>query len=81
MLISDGFNTHIEFEFVQYCWNNNIISFCLSLHSIHLLQSLDIVCFQSLKHYHIKVIDRVVRLDDCLFLRTTFLVIIHEIRI
>ena len=80
LLISDGFNTHFEFEFIQYCWDNVIIPFCLSFHSTHLLQPLDVVCFQPLKHYHAEAIDRVVRLGDCSFSRATFLASIHEIR-
>lgn len=80
MLISDGFNSHIEFEFVQYCWDNFIIPFCLPPYSTHLLQPLDVVCFQPLKHYHAEAIDHAVRLGDCSFSRATFLATIHNIR-
>ena len=80
MLISDGFNSHIEFEFIQYCWDNFIIPFCLPPHSTHLLQPLDVVCFQPLKHYHAEAIDRAIRLGDYSFSRATFLATIHDIR-
>ena len=29
MLIFDGFGLHLVFDFIKYCWDNNIISFCL----------------------------------------------------
>ena len=80
MLISDGFNTHFEFESIQYCWNNKIILFCLPPHSTHLLQPLNTVCFQLLKHYHAEAIDHAVRLGDYSFSRAAFLINIHEIR-
>src|SRR5438270_733991 len=64
MLISDGYNSHLEFDFVEYCWNNYIVPFCLPPHTTHFLQPLDVVCFQPLKHYHVEAIDRAVRTGD-----------------
>jgi hypothetical protein len=37
MLILDGYNSHLEFDFVEYYWNNYIIPFCLPLYTIYFL--------------------------------------------
>ena len=38
-------------------WKHHIVSFTLSLYATHLLQSLDVACFQSYKYYHLQVLD------------------------
>jgi DDE superfamily endonuclease len=57
LLILDGFSFHIEYDFIEYAQNNNIILFGLPLHTTYFLQSLDVVYFQPLKYYHSKAID------------------------
>src|SRR5436190_15629856 len=44
ILIMDGHGLHLTREFVDYCFEPkvNIVSFLLSAHSTHLLQSFDI---------------------------------------
>ena len=37
MLISDGYNSYLEFDFVEYYWNNHIIPFCLPLYITYFL--------------------------------------------
>jgi len=52
----DGHSSHINVNFVEYCWNHKIIPICLPLHLTHLLQPLDLVIFSLLKHaYSTKV--------------------------
>jgi len=48
MLIFDGHGSHITVPFLEYCEEHNIVPFCLPPHSTHLLQPLDIGCFQAL---------------------------------
>src|SRR5207248_1578393 len=36
MLISDGYNSHLEVDFVEYSWNNCIIPSYLPPHTTHL---------------------------------------------
>jgi hypothetical protein len=79
-LVSDGFESHNDFEFIQYCWDERIIPFHLPPHTTHLLQPLDVVCFQPLKHYHSETIDQAVRSGDTQFIRAEFLAAFDRIR-
>jgi DDE superfamily endonuclease len=57
LLLCDGYNSHLEYEFVEYCWQEGIIPFAFIPHTTHLAQPLDVKVFQSLKHYHNEAID------------------------
>ena len=46
---------------------------------MHLMQSLDVACFQSLKHYHQQLIDQTVMLEAIKFSITEFFCIYNEI--
>jgi hypothetical protein len=48
-LILDGYGSHATPEFDTYCFENNIITECLLLHTSHILQPLDVACFGLLK--------------------------------
>jgi DDE superfamily endonuclease/Tc5 transposase DNA-binding domain len=80
MLISDGYNTHLEHDFLERCWDRMIVPFCLPPHTTHLLQPLDVCCFQPLKHYHAEAIDDAVRSGDTTFTRIEFLAALNKIR-
>ena len=80
MLIMDGAESHIYSEFVRVCYSKNILSFHLPPHTTHLLQPLDVVCFQPLKHYHAEAIDAAVRSRDAEFSKVEFLARITTIR-
>jgi len=43
LLILDGHVSHINYKFLKYCEQNDIIVLCLAAHSTHLLQPLDVV--------------------------------------
>jgi hypothetical protein len=73
LLILDGFKSHIEYDFVQFAQDNSIILFNFPPHTTHLLQPLDVVCFQPLKHYHSEAIDAAVRMGDTEFSKVEFL--------
>ena len=80
LLIMDGYGSHHTTQFLQYCDDNNIIPFGLPPHITHILQPLDVCCFQPLKHYHAKAIDIVVR-DGCTNITKVSLYILFFIRI
>ena len=61
LLILDGHGSHHTIEFIQYFQDHRIILFGMPLNLTHLLQPLDEVIFQPLKHYHAKAIDIMVR--------------------
>ena len=80
LLLLDGHGSHHTKQFIQYCVDNSIIPFGLPPHSTHLLQPLDVVVFQPLKHYHAKAVDTLVR-DGCLNItKLEFLGMIEGIR-
>jgi DDE superfamily endonuclease/Tc5 transposase DNA-binding domain len=80
LLILDGFSSHIEYDFVEYAQQHQIILFGLPPHTTHFLQPLDVVCFQPLKHYHSEAIDNAVRSGDTTFSKTEFLAAFESIR-
>ena len=49
LLIYDDHDNHISADFIQHCIANDIILLLLSSHFSHLLQSLDVNIFSSLK--------------------------------
>jgi hypothetical protein len=67
IFLSDEYGFHLYHDFIEYCWEYKIIPFSLSLHNTHLMQPLDVVYFQSVKHYYRKAIDKAVRLGAIKF--------------
>lgn len=61
LLILDGHGSHHASEFIQYYNDHDIVPFGLPPHLTHILQPLDVVVFQPLKHYHSKAINILVR--------------------
>ena len=79
LLLSDGHGAHEHYDFLEYCYTHHIISYSLSPHTTHLMQSLDVACFQPLKHYHRQSIDQAVMLEATKFPVTEFFCIYNEI--
>ena len=61
LLIVDGHGSHHTKQFIQYCDDHDIIPFGMPPNLTHILQPLDVVVFQPLKHYHAKALDIMVR--------------------
>jgi len=80
MLILDGYDSHLTYQFIQYCELNKIIILQLPAHSTHFLQSFDIVIFQQWKHWHAETIDRHIRQGAGGFNHQTFLANLEDIR-
>jgi hypothetical protein len=80
LLILDGHGSHHTIEFIQYCDEHNIIPFGLPPNLTHLLQPLDVVVFQPLKHYHAKALDVIVRDGLVNISKLEFLSIIEGVR-
>ncbi|KJZ69210.1 hypothetical protein HIM_11410 [Hirsutella minnesotensis 3608] len=80
LLILDGFSSHHTYPFIEYCRRNGIVLFSVPPHLTHLLQPLDVVVFQPLKHYHAKAVDLAVR-DGCTDItKVEFLDFIQDVR-
>ena len=80
MLIMDGHGTHNHLDYINYCWQHNIIPFLFPPHTTHLLQPLDVVCSQPMKHYHSTAIHTAVQLGDLEFNKVEFLASLTQIR-
>ncbi len=78
MLVINDYESHHTCEFLFYCENHKIILFNVSLHTTHLLQSLDVFVFQSLKHWHSKMINRAVQMSDKIFSKVKFLTVFNK---
>jgi hypothetical protein len=80
LLLLDGYGSHHTIEFIGFCQDHSIIPFGLPPHTTHILQPLDVVVFQPLKHYHAKAIDLIIR-EGCINItKLEFLGYIQEIR-
>lgn len=80
LLILDGHGSHHTREFIQYCDDHGIVVFGLPPHLTHLLQPLDVVVFQPLKHYHAKALDVLVRDGLTEITKLEFLSVIEGVR-
>jgi DDE superfamily endonuclease len=60
LLLCDGYNSHLEYNFMKYCWQDGIISFAFIPHTTHLAQPLNVKIFQPLKNYHSEAINAAV---------------------
>lgn len=53
----DGHDSHLTFEFLEYCISHDIICICLPAHSTHLLQPLDVGLFGPLAQAYSNSLD------------------------
>src|SRR5450432_919755 len=80
LFVMDGHGSHLTDEFINLCWDCNIIPFLLPPHSTHLLQPLDIGVFQSFKHYHQEILEESIRFSSIEFKRKDFLASFQTMR-
>ena len=74
MLIIDGYSSHVNLKFMQFCEDYKTIPICLLPHLIHLLQPLDLVIFSQLKRLYLLKVDKytargITRINKEYFLR------------
>ena len=60
-------------EFIEYCDKTKIIFFDFFAHITHLLQSFDMIMFQSLKHWHAKAVKNAMNYENETFIKMKFL--------
>lgn len=73
LLLMDGYGSHHTIEFIEYCYQVKIIPFGLPAHTTHLLQPLDVVVFQPLKHWHSEAVKEAMSHGDETFTKVEFL--------
>jgi DDE superfamily endonuclease len=80
LLIMDGHDSHINVEMVNFCADHRIRLLCLPPHSTHILQPLDVGCFQPMKQYHSQAINSAIQYLDFEFSKLEFLHALDDIR-
>ena len=80
MLVLDGHTTHLGMEFVQYCEEQSIHLFLLPPHTTHILQPLDVGCFQPYKHYQSVILDEAALRSNLDFNKLDFLAALSIVR-
>ncbi|KJK73638.1 hypothetical protein H634G_11103 [Metarhizium anisopliae BRIP 53293] len=80
LLILDGHGSHHTIEFIELCEKHDIIPFGMPPNLTHILQPLDVVVFQPLKHYHAKAIDLMARDGITQITKLEFLRCIESVR-
>jgi len=53
----DGYTSHTNIDFVEFCWNYKIIPICLLPYLTYFLQPLDLVIFLVLKRLYLAKVD------------------------
>ena len=80
LLFLDGYGSHYTKEFCEYAESKKIQLIGLPPHTTHLLQPLDVGCFQPLKWYHGRVLDYASRTGAKDINKTDFFAVIDEVR-
>ena len=80
MLIMDGHGSHLTMEFMDYCWNIQIVPFKLIAHSTHPFQPCDVGFFHLMKQHHQNILAEQVRYGDGAdYTRSDFLDAFNEV--
>ena len=61
LLIVDGHSSYITAPFIRFCMDHNILVLLLPLHSLHLMQPLDVGIFSPLKRRMSEELDKILR--------------------
>ena len=80
LIILDGYGLHCTKELLDFCDDHHIIPFCLPPHTMHLLQPLDVVCFQPYKHFHAEAVDEAIGTGSSDFNKLEFFAALSSIR-
>ena len=58
LLLFDGHTSHLTIEVLQFYNEQKILLFLLLPYLTHLIQLLDVACFQPFKHYYARAVDQ-----------------------
>ena len=77
MLVLDGHESHKSPAFDEFCKDNKIITLCLPAHSSHLLQPLDVGCFNPLKRAYGRALENFIKSHVNHITKTEFFIAFH----
>ncbi len=78
LLILDEHVSHVSIKFIEFCWLMNIVLLCLSFHTIHYLQSLNVDCFDSLNKAYRKQLEKRNKIEMMHINKLNFLAFLKE---
>ncbi|KAL0936919.1 transposase [Colletotrichum truncatum] len=78
LLVVNSHESHHSAAFELFCQENNIITLCMPAHSSHLLQPLDVGCFQPLKNAYGRQIENKMRRGTTHISKEDFFTAFHE---
>jgi uncharacterized membrane protein (Fun14 family) len=61
LLVLDEYKSHVLIDFQRYCKENKIVTLCILVYLLHLLQLLNVGCFSPLKRAYSKEIKDLMR--------------------
>ncbi len=79
LLILDDYGNHYLYKFECYCKKNNIVIFCIPLHSFHLFQPFDIGCFNVLKQSYSKEVENFIQSHINYIIKPDFFIYFYTI--
>ncbi len=80
MFILNEHRSYLTINFKELCISYKIILFLLFSHSTHLIQSLNVDYFQSVKYYYTETVDEAIKDDNITFSKLNFLTVFSDIR-
>ena len=78
LLIVGGHNSHVTIEFIEYCISARILVYCLSFHSTHRLQPLNVGLFSPLQKFYTEQVDKLTCFGNVTVRKGNFLPILVE---
>lgn len=78
LLLMDGHKSHVTYEFMWKCFQNNIVVYYLLPHSSHVLQPLDLACFSPVKSRYRDALADLARFDDAAPIKKTKFLQIYQ---
>lgn len=80
LLITDGYASYISNKFIQFIRAKKVFCLCLPLHSIYLLQLLDMSVFDPLKQNYKKILAEKSKFSTYNIDKTDFISLIQKAR-
>ena len=80
LLVVDGHDSHLSWDFIKFCKAHNIVLMCLPAHTTHILQPADVGLLGPLQHFYSTYVDRISRYNHMHIDKTCFLAGLVEAR-
>ncbi len=79
MFILNGYKSHFSIQFKDFYKEKNIITFCLFIYSLYIIQSLDIGCFNVLKRLYGRELEVFIKVYINYITKTEFFIVFKAV--